>query len=80
LEKFAIQKALDTNWSKASRQKGNKIIAIEVKSGENVRSKSFSEFYKKYSLEAIRFSALPFQKQDWMENRALYAVGSLFRD
>ena len=61
-------------------QKGNKIIAIEVKSGENVRSKSFSEFYKKYQLEAIRFSALPFQQQDWMQNRPLYAVGSLFRD
>jgi uncharacterized protein len=61
-------------------QKGDRMIAIEVKSGENVRSKSFSEFYKKYSLEAIRFSALPYQKQDWMENRALYAVGSLLRD
>lgn len=61
-------------------QKENKIIAIEVKSGENVRSKSFSEFYKKYQLEAIRFSALPFQQQDWMQNRPLYAVGSLFRD
>jgi uncharacterized protein len=61
-------------------QIGNKIIAIEVKSGENVRSKSFSEFYKKYQLEAIRFSALPFQQQDWMQNRPLYAVGSLFRD
>ena len=61
-------------------QKGNKIIAIEVKSGENVRSKSFSEFYKKYQLEAIRFSALPYQQQDWMQNRPLYAVGSLFRD
>ncbi len=61
-------------------QKGDKIIAIEVKSGENVRSKSFSEFYKKYPLEAIRFSALPFQQQDWMQNRPLYAVGSLFRN
>jgi uncharacterized protein len=60
-------------------QKGNKLAAIEVKSGENVRSKSFSEFYKKYALEAIRFSALSYQKQDWMENRPLYAVSSLFR-
>jgi uncharacterized protein len=61
-------------------QKGNKIIAIEVKAGENVRSKSFSEFYKKYQLEAIRFSALPYQQQDWMQNIPLYAVSSLFRD
>jgi predicted AAA+ superfamily ATPase len=58
-------------------QKSDNIIAIEVKSGENVRSKSFSEFYKKYQLGAIRFSLLPYQHQGWMENIPLYAVGSI---
>jgi uncharacterized protein len=51
------------------------IIAIEVKSGENVRSKSFSEFYKKYQTKAIRYSALPYQQNDWMQNIPLYAIG-----
>jgi hypothetical protein len=53
------------------------IIAIEVKAGENVRSRSFSEFVKKYKCKAVRFSGLPYQKSDWMQNLPLYAVLSL---
>lgn len=58
-------------------QKEEKIIAIEVKSGENVRSKSFNEFYKIYHLPAIRFSALPYKHNEWVENFPLYAVESI---
>lgn len=58
-------------------QKEEKIIAIEVKSGENVRSKSFNEFYKIYQLPAIRFSALPYKHNEWVENIPLYAIESI---
>ncbi len=55
-------------------QKEHKVIAIEVKSGENIRSRSFNEFYKKYQLPAIKFSTLPYKKNEWMEQVALYGV------
>jgi uncharacterized protein len=54
-------------------QDGETILPIEVKSGENLRSKSFSFFYEKYKPEnAIRLSPLRYKEEDWMVNVPLY--------
>ena len=51
------------------------IIPIEVKSGENLKAKSFKLFCEKYQPEtAIRTSLSPYQKESWMENIPLYAI------
>lgn len=50
------------------------IIPIEVKSGENLRSKSFRFFYEKYQPgKSIRMSPLKYKEEDWMINVPLYA-------
>ena len=59
-------------------QKNNEVIVIEVKSGENVRSKSFKFFYEQYQPNmALRMSGLPFKQQEWLTNIPLYGVNSL---
>jgi len=56
-------------------QKENKVVPIEVKAETNVRSQSLKAFYKKYKPElSVRFSLLPYKRQDWMVNIPLYAV------
>ena len=51
-----------------------RIVPIEVKAEVNVKSKSLSAFIQKHpDLTGLRLSLLPFQTQDWMENRPLYA-------
>ncbi|MGN1238823.1 MAG: DUF4143 domain-containing protein, partial [Muribaculaceae bacterium] len=55
-----------------------KIIPIEVKAEENLRSKSLSTFMASHSeLHAIRFSMAKYYNQEWMSNVPLYAVGAL---
>lgn len=55
-------------------QSGMRIVPIEVKAEVNVKSKSLSAFIQKHpDLKGLRLSLLPFQTQDWMENRPLYA-------
>ena len=55
-------------------QSGTRIVPIEVKAEVNVKSKSLSAFIQKHpDLTGLRLSLLPFQTQDWMENRPLYA-------
>lgn len=55
-------------------QSGARIVPIEVKAEVNVKSKSLSAFIQKHpDLTGLRLSLLPFQTQDWMENRPLYA-------
>lgn len=55
-------------------QSGARIVPIEVKAEVNVKSKSLSAFIQKHpDLTGLRLSLLPFQAQDWMENRPLYA-------
>ena len=55
-------------------QSGVRIVPIEVKAEVNVKSKSLSAFIQKHpGLKGLRLSLLPFQTQDWMENRPLYA-------
>ncbi len=56
-------------------QYDGKIIPIEVKASENLKSKSLSVFTQKYSLFGRRFSMSGYRKQDWMENIPLWACG-----
>ncbi|MDR0969803.1 MAG: ATP-binding protein [Lentimicrobiaceae bacterium] len=56
-------------------QDDGRIIPIEVKSGENLRSKSFKLFCEKYKPEiAIRTSLTDYHKESWMTNVPLYAI------
>lgn len=56
-------------------QSEGEIYPIEVKSGENTRSKSFTFFYNHYKpAHAIRYSGLRYRKESWLENYPLYAV------
>ena len=59
-------------------QKNNALIPIEVKAGENVRSKSLSFFREKFGNKtAVRFSLAKYCEQDWLTNIPLYAVARL---
>lgn len=58
---------------------GTSVIPIEVKSGMNVQAKSLKSFVEKYKLgDGIRFSLLPFKKQNWLINYPLYFAGEMF--
>ncbi len=51
------------------------IVPIEVKSGKNLRSRSFRLFYEKYKPgTAIRTSPLRYQEEGWMTNIPLYGL------
>ncbi|MDR0962456.1 MAG: ATP-binding protein [Mediterranea sp.] len=57
-------------------QCGTRVIPIEVKAEENLRSKSLKTYVEKNSgLKAIRLSMSDYRNQDWLENVPLYAVG-----
>ena len=59
-------------------QNGTQIIPVECKGGENVTSASFKRFRREINPEiAIRFSTLPYKKQDGMVNVPLYMTGKL---
>lgn len=59
-------------------QNGLQIIPIECKSGENVLSASFKRYRReKKPAVAIRFSTLPYKKQDDLINIPLYLAGRL---
>ncbi len=48
------------------------IIPFEVKSGENLRAKSFRLFCEKYTPErAVRTALTPYREEDWMTNLPL---------
>lgn len=54
-------------------QKENQIIPIEVKSAENVKSRSLRVYFDKFHPQlSIRTSLSGFKKQEWMENIPLY--------
>lgn len=56
-------------------QHGSTITPIEVKAEVNVQSKSLRTFIGKYpDLKGLRISMLPYQNQDCMENKPLYAT------
>lgn len=59
-------------------QTEGKIIPIEVKSGENLRAKSFKLFCEKYKPdEAIRTSMADYKAESWMTNLPLWAVETI---
>jgi hypothetical protein len=59
-------------------QENGKIIPIEVKSGENLKAKSFKLFCEKYSPEmAIRTSLADFKEETWMTNIPLWGIETL---
>ena len=56
-------------------QHGTTITPIEVKAEENVHAKSLRTFINKHpELKGLRLSMKPYQDQEWMENKPLYAV------
>lgn len=57
-------------------QEEGEVIPIEVKSGENLKAKSFRLFCEKYQpKKAIRTSLTDYKEESWMENVPLYAIG-----
>ncbi len=51
------------------------IIPYEVKSGENLRAKSFRLFCEKYTPEnAVRTALTHYREEDWMTNVPLYGI------
>ena len=61
-------------------QTEERIVPIEVKAEENVRSRSLylfvNEDFKEQNYKGLRFSLKPYIQQSWMENVPLYAVES----
>ncbi len=59
-------------------QNNDRIIPIEVKAGENLRSKSLKSYFERYNPEkAVRTSIADFREEDWLINIPLYAIGVL---
>ena len=57
-----------------------KIVPLEVKSSENVKSRSLSVYSKAYNPEVcVRTSLLPYRHQDWMENIPLFGLTGWIR-
>ncbi|TKG88265.1 ATP-binding protein [Puteibacter caeruleilacunae] len=57
-------------------QEEGKTIPIEVKSGDNLRAKSFKLFCEKYKPSmAIRTSQANYKEEEWMTNVPLYSIG-----
>ena len=56
-------------------QKSNSVFAIEVKTKENLQSKSLRAFKESHpDVEAIRFSLSGYREQGWMKNIPLYVM------
>ena len=61
-------------------QYGNRIVPVEVKAEENVRSKSLAQFVKDNTgLKGLRISMRGYVDQGWMENIPLYGLESFFQ-
>ena len=64
-------------------QADDRIIPIEVKAEENLKSKSLSQFvtidHADKKLKGLRCSMKPYIDQDWMENIPLYSVLGYFK-
>ena len=55
-------------------QLGGKVWPVEVKAETNVKAKSMRTFINNHpNLTGIRFSMLPYERQDWIVNIPLYA-------
>ncbi len=61
-------------------QKDGQIIPIEVKSGENLRSRSFTLFCEKFKPDrAVKTSTLPFRDNEKVLNIPLYGIGAIMK-
>jgi len=59
-------------------QTEGRIIPIEVKSGINLKAKSFKLFCQKYNPDsAIRTSLADYKEESWMTNLPLWAIETL---
>ena len=59
----------------------DRVIPVEVKAEENVRSRSMSEYVKdhpQYNLKGLRISMLGYKDQGWMENIPLFGLSKFF--
>ena len=62
-------------------QQDTKIIPIEAKAEENLRSKSLHTFVDRYpEMHGIRFSMSDYREQEWMTNVPLYAASTYFAE
>lgn len=60
-------------------QKQGKVIPIEVKAEENLKSRSLRAFVARYpGMHGLRLSMSDFRQQDWMTNVPLYAPTAWF--
>ena len=63
-------------------QTSERIVPVEVKAEENVKSKSLSQFinvdFAGSGMRGLRCSMLPYLNQEWMENIPLCGVGGYF--
>jgi hypothetical protein len=72
IETYDNEKDVLDAWQKLI-QKENQIIPIEVKSAENVKSRSLRVYFDKFHPQlSIRTSLSGFKKQEWMENIPMY--------
>jgi predicted AAA+ superfamily ATPase len=61
-------------------QYDDRIVPIEVKAEENLRSKSLATFVKSnVDVHGLRFSMSDYREQDWLTNVPLYAITSWFK-
>jgi predicted AAA+ superfamily ATPase len=59
-------------------QNDNRITPLEVKAGENLRSKSLKSYYERFQPEkSVRTSMADFRDEGWLINIPLYAIGTL---
>ena len=59
-------------------QIGRNNIPIEVKSSENLQSKSLKSFVQKYNTKInVRTSMSNFKKEEWLINIPLYLIGNI---
>lgn len=60
-------------------QQGSEVVPIEVKSEENLRSKSLVTLVTAHpEMHGLRFSMSDYREQEWMRNVPLYAVATYF--
>ena len=61
-------------------QKENSVIPIEVKSGENLRSRSFTLFCQNFSPDkALKTSSLPYREDKTVLNVPLYGISAVMK-
>lgn len=89
-EQFVFQQLIQTNslwyWAKPNSQQevdfliqqADKVVPIEVKAGENLKSKSLKQFVtENHSPLAIRLALTDYRKEEWLTNVPLYCVSTI---